>query len=82
MAAGEIVTRSMTGHATSAMTEHDSHVSIGEKAKAKDAAIGGAFGVGASVEGSVVVGGGGAGLLGIAVGVGAAEAKTPRSAGP
>ena len=74
------MTRSMTGHATSAMTEHYSHVSIGEKAKALDAAIGGAFGVGASVEGSVV--GGGAGLLGIAVGVGAAEGKTPTSVGP
>jgi integrase len=68
MAAGEIVTRSMTGHATSAMTEHYSHVSIGEKAKALDAAIGGAFGVGAAVD---------VGLLGITVGVGPNLGPTP-----
>jgi hypothetical protein len=44
MAAGEIVTRAMTGHATAAMTEHYSHVSIAEKAKALNAALGSVLG--------------------------------------
>lgn len=40
IAAGEIVARAMTGHATTAMTEHYSHVSLDEKHKALDAALG------------------------------------------
>jgi integrase len=39
-AAGDIVARAMTGHSTEAMTEHYSHVTLGEKAKAVDAALG------------------------------------------
>lgn len=39
-AAGDIVARAMTGHSTEAMTEHYSHVTLGEKAKAIDAALG------------------------------------------
>ena len=38
LAAGEIVARAMTGHATSAMTERYSYVSLDEKHKALDAA--------------------------------------------
>ena len=40
IAAGEIVARAMTGHATAEMTEHYSHVSLDEKHKALDAAMG------------------------------------------
>ncbi len=32
--AGDIVTRSITGHVTEAMTEHYSHVGLGEKLRA------------------------------------------------
>lgn len=39
-AAGEIVARSMTGHTTTAMTEHYSHVTLEEKNKAVSAALG------------------------------------------
>lgn len=40
LAAGDIVARAMTGHATTAMTMHYSHVSLDEKHKALDAAMG------------------------------------------
>lgn len=39
-AAGDIVARSMTGHTTTAMTEHYSHVTLEEKNKAVSAALG------------------------------------------
>ena len=39
-AAGEIVARSMTGHTTTAMTEHYSHVTIEEKNRALTVALG------------------------------------------
>lgn len=39
-AAGEIVARAMTGHMTQAMTEHYSHVTLAEKSKALEAALG------------------------------------------
>lgn len=48
-AAGEIVARAMTGHMTQAMTEHYSHVTLAEKAKALESALGalpGAVGMG------------------------------------
>jgi integrase/recombinase XerD len=39
-ASGDIVARAVTGHATSEMTEHYSHVSTGEKLNAQTAALG------------------------------------------
>lgn len=39
-AAGEIVARAMTGHTTTEMTEHYSHVSLAEKHRAVSAALG------------------------------------------
>ncbi len=57
-AAGDIVARSMTGHTTSAMTEHYSHVTHEEKARAINNALG-------LLPGGVVSGGGGVDVVGM-----------------